>query len=257
MVDLEGPPPHSAAVSSHQVSRHHCGQVDCRFLLQIVLCLLVCFIWFLHCCHCSRSSSFDQPVLSFLYSFYLSLHFLLVLGCRLVPPSLGFLGAVLLLRSSPFVLGVGLDGAPIPRRCLGSAPIHRRGPRPLWWWSASVPQPRLGGPPRPHLGALNETFGLASVLRLKPLASPCRCSSSAPCLSSMLRTKPLALPQWCSSSLLSVCFWLIVECRAISKNTSDSHLQFSLFILYFPFFLLLFYRCILFRFFIRLLQNTK
>jgi hypothetical protein len=156
MVDSEGRPPHSAAASHHKVSCHHCGQVGCR------CCSGLCFVCFcLLChCHCLRSSSFDQPFLSF----FLSLHFLLIVGCRLVPPSLGFLGAGFLLRSSPFLgLGLGLGGAPIPqprpRQCshssasasamlsflgigLGSAPIPRRQPHPWWFLGVS-----LGGAP--------------------------------------------------------------------------------------------------------------
>jgi hypothetical protein len=154
----------------------------------------------------------------------------------------------------PF-LGVGLGNAPIPRRrpCprwflgvgLGGAPIPRRRPRPRWW-SSSVPRRRLGGPPRPHLGAPHRIFGPASVFRTKPSASPWWCSSSAPylCLDAPHETFGLAsavLLLGSSASLLSVRFWLIVECRV---NTSDSHLHSSLFILSFLLFLLSFYRCV-------------
>ena len=43
MVNLEGPPPHSAAVSLAKVSHYHCGQVGCCFGLRIVLCWR-CFV---------------------------------------------------------------------------------------------------------------------------------------------------------------------------------------------------------------------
>jgi hypothetical protein len=109
MVDSEGPTTHSAAASHYKVSRHHCGQVGCLFARDCALFPSVCFVLFRHC-HCLRSSSFDQPFHSF---FFLSLRFLLIVGCRLVPPSLEFLGAGFILRASPF-LGVGLGGAPIP-----------------------------------------------------------------------------------------------------------------------------------------------
>ncbi len=136
----------------------------------------------------------------------------------------------------PF-LGVGLGSAPIPCR-----------PRPRWW-SSSVPRRRLGGPPRPHLGAPHETFGPASVLRMKPSASAWWCSSSAPCLRLGAPHETFGLASavlllGSSESLLSVRFGLIVECRVISKNTSDSHLHSSLFILSFLLFLLSFYRCV-------------
>jgi hypothetical protein len=157
---------------------------------------------------------------------------------------LPFLGVGLALGASsasafavlPF-LGVGLGSAPIPRW-----PCPR-------WWSSSVPWRRLGGPPRPHLGALHKTFGPASVLRTKPLASPWWCSSSAPCLClgaphETFGLASAALLLGSSASLLPVRFGLIVECRVISKNTSDSHLHYSLFILSFLLFLLSFYRCV-------------
>jgi hypothetical protein len=166
----------------------------------------------------------------------------------------------------PF-LGIGLGNAPIPRRWprprwffgvgLGGAPIPWRRPRPRWW-SSSIPRRRLGGPPRPHLGAPHEIFGPASVFRTKPSDSPRWCSSSAPCLCLDAPHETFGLASavlllGSSASLLSVRFWLIVECRV---NTSDSHLHSSLFILSF------FFSCFhsifaFFRFFIRLLQNTK
>jgi hypothetical protein len=194
------------------------GWLSFLLLLRIALCLL-------HFASPLSLFAFQQlqPTFSF-FSFFLSLHFLLIVGCRLVSPSLGFVGAGFLLRSSPF-LGVGLGGAPIPRRrprprqsshslasalpsvlprrrpqrCshssvlalavlpflgvgLGSSPIPWRRPCPRWW-SSSVHRPRLGGPPRPHLGIQHETFGPALVLRTRPSVLPWWCSSSAPCIS--------------------------------------------------------------------------
>jgi hypothetical protein len=89
----------------------------------------------------------------------------------------------------------------------------------------------------------------ALVLRTKPSGLPRWCSSLAPCLrlGAPHETFGLALAVLLlgsSASLLSVRFGLIVECRVISKNTSDSHLHSSLFVLSFLLFLLSFYRCV-------------
>jgi hypothetical protein len=325
MVDSEGSRPHSAAASRHNVTRHR----------DSALFPSVCFVLLRHC-HCLHSSSFDQPFHSFFLSFFLSLHFLLVVAWSLrlwsslvlassfvqahssasASAVLPFLGAGIggapirwcrPQRCSPSLapavlpfLGVGIGGAPIPWRpplwCsyisalvlamlpflgvglalggsfasafvvlpflgvgLGSAPIPRW-PRPPWW-SSLVPRRRLGGPPWPHLGALHKTFGSTLVLRTKPSALPWWCSSLAPCLrlGAPHKTFGLALAVLLlssSASLLLVRFGLIVECRVISRNTSDSHLHSSLSIPSFLLFLLSFYHWV-FLFFIRLLQNTK
>jgi hypothetical protein len=142
----------------------------------------------------------------FIHSFFLSIHLLLIVGCRLVPPSLEFLGAGFVLCVSPF-LGVGLGTAPIAwlqlrhRQCSHSLALALvvlpflgvslalvgssasafavlpyfgvgLGSAPIpcrprpWWWSFLVPWRHLGGPPQPHLGAPHETFGLASMVLL-------------------------------------------------------------------------------------------
>jgi hypothetical protein len=87
--DLEGPLPHLAAASLHEVSCQHCGQVGRCFGLWIVLCLL-CFVI------SSASPSLLFALLLVVHPaltnpFFLpSLHFLLVVGCCF-PPSCGFL----------------------------------------------------------------------------------------------------------------------------------------------------------------------
>ena len=97
--DLEALPPHWAANSLGKVSRYHCGQVDCCFVPQIVLCLLYCFV-FVWCLFQLRLTC------SFLPSFCPSI------SCWLLdvafPPSV-----VATTFQLPF-LNVG--GAPIPRR---------------------------------------------------------------------------------------------------------------------------------------------
>jgi hypothetical protein len=160
------------------------------FLLGIVLCLLhfasFCFAIVIVCVPAASTNLF-------ILSFFLSLHFLLIVGCRLVPPSLKFLGAGPSCKPIPRrrprrcshssasasavlpFLGVGLGGAPIPRRrprqCshssasasavlpflgLGSAPIPWRRPRQCSHSSAS-----------------------ASPLLMVPRRRPSRCSHSS------------------------------------------------------------------------------
>jgi hypothetical protein len=173
MVDLEGPPPYLAAASHHKVSRHHCGQVGCRF------CCGLCFV-----CFCLLRFALPSSLFALLTrSFFLSS---LVVGCRLFvgsrPRAAPFLGSSPR-RCSFSVLFLSLGGAPArslpwPRRSsvlrprlgasfwlLASSPLTRCSARNL--------RPRLGAPLRPRLGALprflsapHETCGLGPFLGL-------------------------------------------------------------------------------------------
>jgi hypothetical protein len=149
MVALEGPTPYLAATSHHKVSRHHCGQVGCRF------CSGLCFV-----CFCLLRFALPSSLFALLtHSFFLSsLSFLLLVGYRL------FVGsrprAAPVLGSSPWqcsflVPFLGLGGAPA-----WSLPWPRR---------SSVLRPRLGAPARllnsarnlrPHLGAPPRLLGV-------------------------------------------------------------------------------------------------
>jgi hypothetical protein len=201
MVDLEGPPPYLAAASHHKVSRHHCGQVGCRF------CSGLCFVCFYLLRFASPSSLFAILTRSFFLS---SLSFLLLVGCRLFvgsgPRAAPFLGSSPR-RCSFSVPFIGLGGAPArslpwprwssvlrprlgaPSQLLTSSPSTRCSARNLRPRPGAPLRPRLGAPPR-FLGAPHETcrlgpflglsgprfFGLASVLLLGSSSST-RCSA--------------------------------------------------------------------------------
>jgi hypothetical protein len=169
MVALEGPPPSLAAASHNKVSRHHYGQVGCRFFSGL------CFVCFCLLRFASPSSLFALLTRSFFLS---SLSFLLLVGCRLFVGSRPW--------AAPF-LGSS------PRRCSFSVPFLSLGGAParslpwpwrssvLWprlgapsWLLASSPstrcsarnlRPRLGAPPR-FLGAPHETCSLGTYLGL-------------------------------------------------------------------------------------------
>jgi hypothetical protein len=222
MVDLEGPPPYLAAASHHKVSRHHCGQVGCRF------CSGLCFVCFCLLRFASPSSLFAILTRSFFLS---SLSFLLLVGCRLFvgsgPRAAPFLGSSPR-RCSFSVPFLGLGGAPAwslpwprrssvlrprlgaPSQLLTSSPSTRCSARNLRPRIGAPIRPRIGAPPR-FLGAPHETcglgpflglsgprfFGLASVLL--PGSSPLtRCSARN------LRPR-LGAPPW----LLGVLPWFL------------------------------------------------
>jgi hypothetical protein len=209
MVDSEGPPPHSAATPLDKLSRHHCGLVGCRFVLQIVLCLL---------CFASRSSSlfaFHQLRLTWC-SFFLSFTPFLWL---LVVAYSSLLIRILPWFLLPFLGGTGLGGAPIvPRR--HRPPIPRR-------CSCSVPPPPcsslvliLG-----RSAAASAVFllgssvvlsvlliGLSSAVLLIGLASVFLASA-------VLRTKPpssvlvLLLGSWCFGAAPHETFGVLFLCK--------------------------------------------
>ena len=151
MVNLEGPPPPSAAVSHHMVSCNHCSQFGCRF------CSRLWFVCFCLLCFASPSSLLASN--PFFLSFFLSsLSFLLLVGWLSLAPRLQTSGG-----SSPWVP----RPPPVTPPWLLASPL------------ASVASPRcssavwflglgaallLGLVPRPRFGAPPPQFpGLASV----------------------------------------------------------------------------------------------
>ena len=114
MGDLEALPPHWAATLLGKVSRYHCGQVDCCFVLQIVLCLLYCFV-FVFCLFQLRLTC------SFLPSFCPSI------SCWLLDVAFPHLSWLLRFSSHSSTSAVlpflDVGGAPIPRpwRCSNSS----------------------------------------------------------------------------------------------------------------------------------------
>jgi hypothetical protein len=230
MVDLEGPPPHSAAASHHKVSRHHCGQVGCCFCSGL---WFVCFVCFVLVSSSSSLFTFQQFRLtcSFFLSFVLSFCHSISCWLLLVPSIFG--GSLVL----------GFSSVPVPRlwpwRCshfsASALPSVLAFPWCCFWCcyrrlSTSVLGPQLGAPPGilglallrvslplprlsarnrpPCLGVPPRLLGLTLVLLLGSLASsavlllwlivgssPRRWCSSAPVPfllggASVLRTKP-------------------------------------------------------------------
>jgi hypothetical protein len=180
MVGLEGPPPYLAAASHHKVSRHHCGQVGCRF------CSGLCSVCFCLLGFASPSSLFAIRTHSFFLS---SLSFLLLVGCRL------FVGSGP--RAAPFL-------GSIPRRCSFLVPFLGLGGAPArslpWPWRSSVLWPRLGAPSR-FLTSSPSTR--CSARNLRPhIGAPVRPRLGAPLSSLVLRTKPAALVPSSASAVL-------------------------------------------------------
>jgi hypothetical protein len=126
MADLELTNPHSAAASNHKVSCYHRGQVGCCCWFRIVVCL---HYFVVSCSVCSSLSLF-----CFVASNLLFLSFINSISCCFLVVAYS-----ICIGSPPWILlpilaGIGLGGAPIPRR-----------PRPpiSWWpWPPIHQRPR-------------------------------------------------------------------------------------------------------------------